>query len=1239
MDTNTSAFQEAQQAVFADAGAPGSVADNIPLATGPSAFEQSTEKMERQDETSFSDNLGSMWRQDGIVDGLVAHYAGSQMLPDPTYSPFAPDEWKELSEGIQDEYLPALYEARSGAHARFIQSRLLDKQEDQQRLGDLGAWGTAGRFALGAVMPDQLLAGMVGGRIAQGLKWAKIASAPARVAGGVAAGGVGNAAFETIRQSVNFEEDPTGVLAAGLMGAAITVPFAIAGVRMSRRISDTASAESQALELLRKQSDGGTLAPQDAEALKDALEANRIVRDLESGKLDPEDAEAQYEALHAKREAASGIPGEPVERDTRITAFHGTNADFDTFDPTAKNPALFKFPDAQGIYFSPERAYAETYGKRVVETRLDLKNPKVVNESPAYISAARRAELEAEGHDGVIYHGKEGSDFPEYVVFRPEQAQAVKAPGFIDKGSIGSAQVTPVSSLAEQKTAFRDARLDIFATLNRSENPMVKKLGFGLVKDAIQVDKFDAQGWTASETKAHLTRTLKGAAMTEMKGAYREAVKARGLSLRQRLTGNFDEEFHEMVTRVTRGDTLVLQQNPDIAPMLTKASAGMRKAYDDLYAEAMAAGVKGIDQITPQDFYVNRQWHHAKMRDMERLHGRAAVEALVAGAIRVPGLNGNLKKASSFLAAVRRLEHSPALQDVMLNARDMGTLRSELASAGLTPSDIDNVVDTMFEVKAKTGGTADAGMVGNLKYRFDLDETFTVNTAGGELRISDLLENDSRMLLDTYFNSMAGHTALAKQGITSKADWDVRMKEVTDWFDGNAQHKGDSAARDVKYLQDIYNNVTGKPMSMQHYGVTERSAAAFRGYTRSIMLGQLGFAAGFELMQAAALFGGRAMYATMPSFKGFIEAARTGNVASNQLARDIAHIAGFGNEMAMSYARHLEVDDGFTGRALNRFERGANTASHAVDILSGNASITSMTRNWAGRMYTQRALDWANNPKLLEKASPTGLKAKWRERLVGWGVDDDNIDVMLAKLKQHTKAGKGNQVESIDYEAWLRDSPKSYEDFQLSMSRAARDAIQDQDLGETAMFMHSTLGKMFGELKSFFLVAHAKNMLKNAHYRDATTMQVWTIGFMGNALAYVTQTSANYAQDPEKLAEMLTLERIAKSAAFRMSAAGIAPLLANMGYAVATGGDSLVQPGMTTNTDTRSLITPSMQIAGRLAGAPQTLGGLLLGTDVTTQKEAKDLAGVIPGSRLLGISNGINYLSEMLPKSDPAKSP
>ena len=1332
--------------------------------------------------STTGDYVKAMFRQDGLVYGLMAHLAGKELMPDPAYSPLKPAVWDELKEGVWPEYQNELMQAHSAAHALYLKGLLMDKQDDVERLDVLGLGGNIARIAINVLMPDQLLMAIAGGWVAKGLKTAELASnivkvsgsAAARVAGsggvkaaqalaypelgtalaaaaakrggtstasaavgGIAFGAAESALYEKLRQSVNFEHDASGVLAAGLLGGAMTAPFAIAGARAERRIGAAASRESEALNHLHDLNNGEALTPKAAKDLDDVIKAHEAVRKVETGEATPDQVRAHLDAIHGTEDKAfldqlqqklATDGGKYLDEVFPLRVADRTAKQFVPdgqplalpYDPSVKDGVIHALPvDSMGNVLpstspmaidaelsriskrrhpkSPEKAERWAMDQRskllgldpvhmakVAAGKAESRVPVAAAERQASVAEAfgmaesNRAALKVDASAKELSALVNSSTAPEALPRVPKDhagkfvswadesgtpgegmatgrtpegkvtvkaasgelhevadvhldtaianGDAVAPEGFM-ANSIGAAQVQAIKAVSENTTAFSRARLDIFAKLNRSQSLGVRELAFDLVKDAIQVDRHQAQAMSASEWKSHFKRTFTGAFHVESRKAAYEARVAMKVPLWGKL--QFEGEFHSLVSRLTRGDVDVLAQNPDIAPMLQKASSAQKLVYQRFLEEAKKAGVKGAEDLDINGQYVNRIWDHTGIRNAILAHGEEAVHGLLAKAINVPGHVGDVAKAKSFLSTVRKLEFAPVMQNIQLYAQDMGTLRRALTEAGnLDESDINGLVDLMFSAKESAGN--DAGRQANLKYRFDLDEKMATTLNTGVLRISDLLENDARVLADVYGNSMAGHIGMAKKGIYSQADFMERLRVISDEGMKNPQWDTKGLGADVKLLQDMYNNVTGKPMSTADFSASARIAATARGYTRSVMLGQLGIASMFEMKQAVATLGFKTFLKQMPALSSMFSAMRNGYIPDVQLARDIEHMAGFGTEMASNYVRAAEIDEGMFGQMLSRAEHGANVTSHAVDILSGNASFTSLTKQLSGMMATQRMHDYA-----------TGLRTltpEMRTRFVGWGVDDDRLDGMLNMLRDHSTATPGHKLETVDYERWLELSPHTYEDFQTAMSRMTRDAIQDHDIGETMPFMHSTLGKVFSELKTFFLVAHAKNFLKNAHYRDATAFQVWAIGFIGESLAYMTQNAANNLHDPEKMLANMDPEKVARAAFFRSPALGALPMFVDTGYGVLTGGDSLVAPGMTTNTDSRSFLNPpSLIVAKRLLNAPMTMMGLAAGTDVTTRQEGRDLAGILPGSNLYGVKNLANYLVNSLPVADQSQ--
>jgi hypothetical protein len=173
---------------------------------------------------------------------------------------------------------------------------------------------------------------------------------------------------------------------------------------------------------------------------------------------------------------------------------------------------------------------------------------------------------------------------------RLDQSTDPAPEGFLP-GSIGAAQVAKIAAIADQRTAMSKARMDYFAILNRSEHEGVRSLAFDLIKDAIQVDGKQAQGWTASEHKKQLQRVVGGIFHKELNDAFREAVELAQVPFLER--GRFRTAFMELVTRETRGDLTVRADHPDLQAPIQKAAKAMRDAYARMLEEAPEGAREG----------------------------------------------------------------------------------------------------------------------------------------------------------------------------------------------------------------------------------------------------------------------------------------------------------------------------------------------------------------------------------------------------------------------------------------------------------------------------------------------------------------------------------------------------------------------------------------------------------------------------------------------------------------------
>lgn len=115
-----------------------------------------------------------------------------------------------------------------------------------------------------------------------------------------------------------------------------------------------------------------------------------------------------------------------------IKAFHGSEGKYDAIPdkPIAKADNKGN-QSALGMWYSPKKEIAEFYGKNVVESQLNLTNPKVYEAKDFNLMKGKtdflelRKQLESQGYDGVFVKPGKGSN-AEYAVFNSKSISPTK---------------------------------------------------------------------------------------------------------------------------------------------------------------------------------------------------------------------------------------------------------------------------------------------------------------------------------------------------------------------------------------------------------------------------------------------------------------------------------------------------------------------------------------------------------------------------------------------------------------------------------------------------------------------------------------------------------------------------------------------------------------------------------------------------------------------------------------------
>lgn len=166
---------------------------------------------------SLSEGAASAWRRETLLDTTIRTLAeNSAFKPDPDYST-SPEELKELTKDIPQEYWKSFSRAMSPSHANWIRESILQEMDDDNTLTQLGGWGVGLRMGAAILDPTQWL---VAAALGPAAAIDKATRASKFFTGGLAAAS-GNMGIEALLQEYQHTRDPWDILNAGLIGFAL----------------------------------------------------------------------------------------------------------------------------------------------------------------------------------------------------------------------------------------------------------------------------------------------------------------------------------------------------------------------------------------------------------------------------------------------------------------------------------------------------------------------------------------------------------------------------------------------------------------------------------------------------------------------------------------------------------------------------------------------------------------------------------------------------------------------------------------------------------------------------------------------------------------------------------------------------------------------------------------------------------------------------------------------------------
>jgi hypothetical protein len=643
-------------------------------------------------------------------------------------------------------------------------------------------------------------------------------------------------------------------------------------------------------------------------------------------------------------------------------------------------------------------------------------------------------------------------------------------------------------------------------------------------------------------------------------------------------------------------------------------------------------------------------------KEIEEIVGKFA-------AIKQPGGSSTRSATNALLRERERLLKKQAMFRERIRTRAALGKKSPKAEARMSEigERLERIKDELKQASEQAAQDAadnpkGEGSFRNAKRRVQFDENFAMTfrdqnayQAGRieevTIRMSDLFENNVEALYGRYSRAMSGHIGLAKVGIKSRKDFDDSIKLV--------ERELNDDLRELKRVKETaevtYKIITGQPI--EDATTLTRLGRAARDYNFSTTMGQAGFA---QVPDFHGLLVRGYLGYTLKNFFGALKTfRRVDGSIDDDFYREMEEMIGVGtdyhnNAVFSSYDPGEESLAGLptsskigalADNALGRVEHGLRVSSRGVQAASGMAFMNSFAQRLAARAVVQR---------IVKDVLKGGAFSPRRAAALGL---DDAMKARIAKqIKAHTEFVEGDfggKVRIVNWAKW--DDIEARDAMMNAAFRESRRIVQEEDLGDTSLWMHKNWGKILVQFRRFAFVSYSKQLLFGIAHHDAEAATALMLSMTLAAMAYKARHEAKVAalevggadnDTIEKYREKyLTLDRYAAAAWANSSYSSLTPALIDSTSSFATGErffdtrNSGLGSDIITGNPTYSLVK-NLGKAG--SGAMQAA---LRGDRQFDKSDAAAFRRLLPYQNVLGMDAMFQAITGDLPAKDDDTDP
>lgn len=686
-------------------------------------------------------------------------------------------------------------------------------------------------------------------------------------------------------------------------------------------------------------------------------------------------------------------------------------------------------------------------------------------------------------------------------------------------------------------------RYDLASSFHKSDNDAAGLIGLHMVEDGARF----AEGTTpisAAEVKTMLSRTSDTRLLQAEKTSFEAWAKRKEIPLLER-----DRARHDFAEKVA---DYVENRNPHqvFEPEIKAYGDSFRSLMGDWQGMAQNPGVldgttrralPGFEKGERNPHYLPHIVDKGSVRYHINTYGTATLGEFVGRAMMRANPELRPDVASQMgVKYVRGLDKlsagssAPGTRPISAdNAEELKRFLRE--ESGLSDAEIDTIFSVANPTKLRNG----AAPRGKKRALLDMDHKMELRAQTGEVAevsIRDLFNRNVTELGLLYNQQMSGRVAMAQMrvknprwrspdddvpeflvdGVVKDGEFDKLLQVIDDY---GAEVGAKKTAQTVEQLKAAYDIILGRPRynPQSKFNQTLRTLRD-ANYIR--VMNMAGFAQIPELPQAISQIGVRAMFGNMPTFRDLWRNAKTGKL-DTEIAQEIEDILGTGTEYLRG-TTHKRFDDfdqpledfansGFLGK-VNDVQRGLKTVT---SVGSGMSTVNTVMQRWVGRGIFQKFANMAMKGDV-----------KIDKRTMGLGLDQGMLDRISSQIRLHAKFD-GKRVTKMDWNNW--DDRQAAAAFQMAAFRFGRQAVQENELGNMALWMSAPVAQTILQFRTFQMAGWAKQTMYGFNHRDGRTVAGWTTSMFTAAMVFIARsqlTSVGRSDREEWLEKRLTVEKI-----------------------------------------------------------------------------------------------------------------